>query len=246
MIGQKIIHLDTVDSTNNYTANLQKEGKIQHGTVILADEQTAGRGQRGASWTSSAGENLLMSVYLTPDNLSVVDQPALTHFISLSLIDFLRKIGISGKIKWPNDIYVNDQKIAGILIENSIRSSRIAETIIGVGFNVNQKSFEDVNATSLRIQNDQHFKLNDVLFSWIQEMNNLWAELNNGNLSILKSRYKHELYLLNEVARYSDETGEFEGIVRDVDDNGYLILEKAGVLRKYDLKEIKLVGRNKL
>lgn len=246
MIGQKIIHLDTVDSTNNYTANLQKEGKIQHGTVILADEQTAGRGQRGASWTSKAGENLLMSVYLTPDNLSVVDQPALTHFISLSLIDFLRKIGISGKIKWPNDIYVNDHKIAGILIENSIRSSRIAETIIGVGFNVNQKSFEDVNATSLRIQNDQHFKLNDVLFSWIQEMNNLWAELNNGNLSILKSRYKHELYLLNEVARYSDETGEFEGIVRDVDDNGYLILEKAGVLRKYDLKEIKLVGRNKL
>lgn len=246
MIGQKIIHLDTVDSTNNYTANLQKEGKIQHGTVILADEQTAGRGQRGASWTSSAGENLLLSVYLTPDNLSVVDQPALTHFISLSLIDFLRKIGISGKIKWPNDIYVNNQKIAGILIENSIRSSRIAETIIGVGFNVNQKSFEDVNATSLRIQNDQHFKLNDVLFSWIQEMNNLWAELNNGNLSILKSRYKHELYLLNEVARYSDETGEFEGIVRDVDDNGYLILEKAGVLRKYDLKEIKLVGRNKL
>jgi BirA family biotin operon repressor/biotin-[acetyl-CoA-carboxylase] ligase len=164
----------------------------------------------------------------------------------LSLIDFLRKIGISGKIKWPNDIYVNDQKIAGILIENSIRSSRIAETIIGVGFNVNQKSFEDVNATSLRIQNDQHFKLNDVLFSWIQEMNNLWAELNKGNLSILKSRYKQELYLLNEVARYSDETGEFEGIVRDVDDNGYLILEKAGVLRKYDLKEIKLVGRNKL
>ena len=246
MIGQKIIHLDTVDSTNNYTANLQKEGKIQHGTVILADEQTAGRGQRGASWTSSAGENLLLSVYLTPDNLSVVDQPALTHFISLSLIDFLRKIGISGKIKWPNDIYVNNQKIAGILIENSIRSSHIAETIIGVGFNVNQKSFGGVNATSLRIQNNQHYQLNDVLFSWIQEMNNLWAELNKGNLSILKSRYKHELYLLNEVARYSDETGEFEGIVRDVDDNGYLILEKAGVLRKYDLKEIKLVGRNKL
>lgn len=245
MIGQKIIHLDTVDSTNNYTANLQKEGKIQHGTVILADEQTAGRGQRGASWTSSAGENLLLSIYLAPDNLSVLDQPALTHFISLSLIDFLRKIGISGKIKWPNDIYLNDQKIAGILIENSIRSTRITETIIGVGLNVNQLVFESVNATSLKIQNDQHYQLNDILFSWIQEMNNLWIELNKGNLNLLKSRYKQELYLLNEVARYSDETGEFEGIVRDVDHNGYLILEKADVLMKYDLKEIKLVGRNK-
>lgn len=246
MIGQKIIHLDTVDSTNNYTANLQKEGKIQHGTVILADEQTAGRGQRGASWTSSAGENLLLSIYLAPDNLSVVDQPALTHFISLSLIDFLRKIGISGKIKWPNDIYVNDQKIAGILIENSIRSSRISETIIGVGLNVNQTVFEGVNATSIKIQSDQHYPLNDVLFSWIQEMNILWAELSKGNLEMLKSRYKQELYLLNEPAIYIDISGEFEGIVRDVDDNGYLILEKDAERKKYDLKEIKLVGRNKL
>lgn len=246
MIGQKIIHLDTVDSTNNYTANLQKEGKIQHGTVILAGEQSAGRGQRGASWTSSAGENLLLSIYLAPDNLSVVDQPALTHFISLSLIDFLRKIGISGKIKWPNDIYVNDQKIAGILIENSIRSSRISETIIGVGLNVNQTVFDGVNATSIKIQSDQHYPLNDVLFSWIQEMNILWADLSKGNLEMLKSRYKQELYLLNEPAIYSDVTGEFEGIVRDVDDNGYLILEKDTERKKYDLKEIKLVGRNKL
>jgi BirA family biotin operon repressor/biotin-[acetyl-CoA-carboxylase] ligase len=246
MIGQKIIHLDTVDSTNNYTANLQKEGKIQHGTVILADEQTAGRGQRGASWTSSAGENLLLSVYLTPDNLSVVNQPALTHFISLSLIDFLRKIGISGKIKWPNDIYVNDQKIAGILIENSIRSSCISASIIGVGFNVNQQSFEGVNATSLKLQNEQHFQLKEVLFSWIQEMNLLWAELTKGNLKLLESRYKQELYLLNESAFYLDETGEFEGIVRDVDSQGYLILEKNTELRTYDLKEIRLVGRSKL
>jgi BirA family biotin operon repressor/biotin-[acetyl-CoA-carboxylase] ligase len=246
MIGQKIIHLDTVDSTNNYTANLQKEGKIQHGTVILADEQSAGRGQRGASWTSSAGENLLLSIYLAPDNLSVVDQPALTHFISLSLIDFLRKIGISGKIKWPNDIYVNDQKIAGILIENSIRSSRISETIIGVGLNVNQTVFDGVNATSIKRQSDQHYPINDVLFSWIQEMNIVWAELSKGNLEMLKSRYKQELYLLNEPAIYSDVTGEFEGIVRDVDDNGYLFLEKDTERKKYDLKEIKLVGRNKL
>ncbi len=246
MIGQKIIHLDTVDSTNNYTANLQNEGKIQHGTVILADEQSAGRGQRGASWTSNAGENLLLSLYLIPDNLSVLNQSSLTHFISLSLVDFLRKIGISGKIKWPNDIYVNDQKIAGILIENSIRSSRITETIIGVGFNVNQKNFNGVNATSLCLQNDQHYQLNEVLFSWIQEMNNLWSELNKGNLNLLKSRYKQALYLLNEAAHFCDETGVFEGIIRDVDDNGYLILEKDNELRKFDLKEIKLVGRNKL
>jgi BirA family biotin operon repressor/biotin-[acetyl-CoA-carboxylase] ligase len=162
------------------------------------------------------------------------------------LIDFLRKIGISGKIKWPNDIYVNDQKIAGILIENSIRSSYISASIIGVGFNVNQQSFEGVNATSLKLQNEQHFQLKEVLFSWIQEMNLLWAELTKGNLKLLESRYKQELYLLNESAFYLDETGEFEGIVRDVDSQGYLILEKNTELRTYDLKEIRLVGRSKL
>lgn len=86
-IGQKIIRLDTVNSTNNYTANLVNEGKIVHGTVILADEQTAGRGQRGAIWLSSAGENMLFSVFLTPDNLSVSNQVALTHFASFCLVE---------------------------------------------------------------------------------------------------------------------------------------------------------------
>ena len=246
MIGQKIIHLDTVDSTNNYTANLQNEGKIKHGTVILADEQTAGRGQRGASWSSKAGENLLLSLYLAPDNLSVIHQPALTHFIAISIVDFLRKIGISAQIKWPNDIYVNDQKIAGVLIENTLRSSSIVSSIIGVGLNVNQMEFEQLNATSIRKELGNHFQVQEVLFSWIQEMNKTWQILASGNFDSLKTTYLSHLYLLNEPAIYSDGLDEFQGVIRGVDLDGFLLLERDNTIKKYDLKEIKLVGRNVL
>ena len=128
--GHRIIHLPSVDSTNNYTANLLREGKIGHGAVILADEQLAGRGQRGASWTSKAGENLLVTFLVTPDNLSVNDQEVLTQFITVSIADFLVKIGISASIKWPNDIYVDGKKLAGILIENALNGGNIATSII--------------------------------------------------------------------------------------------------------------------
>ena len=124
--GHRIIHLPSVDSTNNYTANLLREGKIGHGAVILADEQLVGRGQRGASWTSKAGENLLVTFLATPDNLSVSNQEVITQFITVSIADFLGNIGISGSIKWPNDIYVGGKKLAGILIENALNGGNIA------------------------------------------------------------------------------------------------------------------------
>ena len=90
-IGQKIIHLNSIDSTNNYVAKLIKSEKITHGTVILADEQTAGRGQRGNSWLSESGNNLLCSIYLMPVNLTVENGVVLSHFVSVSLIHFLEK-----------------------------------------------------------------------------------------------------------------------------------------------------------
>ena len=131
-IGQKIIHLESVDSTNNYAAILLSEGRIGHGTVILADEQTNGRGQRGAKWLSAEGVNLLFSLVVQPDNLSVSDQCVLTEITSLALIEFLRKFGISAQVKWPNDILVNGEKIAGVLIENHLKGNLIASSVIGI------------------------------------------------------------------------------------------------------------------
>lgn len=243
-IGQKIFRLDTVDSTNNYAANLIKEGKIVHGTVILADEQTAGRGQRGAVWSSQAGENLLLSLYVVPDNLSVDLQVSLTHFASISVVELLRKIGICAEVKWPNDIYVNSKKIAGILIENILSSGKVSQTVIGIGLNVNQKNFELASATSIQHEKNDFYPIEQVLFQLINEFNIWWEILNNGELKSLRAFYLNNLYLLNKEADFEDEKGRFRGTIKGVSEVGFLLVEKLGELKKYDLKEIRFIGQN--
>lgn len=243
-IGHKIIRLDTVDSTNNYAANLIKEGKIDHGAVILADEQTAGRGQRGAVWSSKAGENLLLSLYVVPDNLSVVQQVSLTHFASISVVEFLRKIGICAEVKWPNDIYVNSKKIAGILIENVLSVGNVSQSVIGIGLNVNQMNFEHVSATSIQKEKNEFYPIEQVMFQLINEFNIWWEILNNGDLKRLREFYLNNLYLLNKEADFEDENGIFKGTIKSVSEDGFLLVEKLGKIKKYDLKEIRFIGQN--
>ena len=122
MIGQKLISLSVVDSTNNYTAKLHSRDEIDHGAVILAENQLNGRGQRGTEWQSEPGNNLTFSFLLTEINLSVLDQFRLNQLASIAIINTLDNYDIDAYIKWPNDIYVGREKIAGMLIENSIGS----------------------------------------------------------------------------------------------------------------------------
>lgn len=243
-IGQKITRLDRVDSTNNYVAKLVREGKIGHGAVILADEQTSGRGQRGAVWDSQPSENLLFSLYVAPANLSVSDQVALTHFASLSLIEVLRKIGISAEVKWPNDLLVDRKKIAGILIENIISSGQIVSSIIGIGLNVNQLNFERIPATSIRNETGEFYSLDSVLFSLVSEMNELWKYIETGNYQFLRKNYLGHLYLLNQLALFEDKDGLFEGVITGISKEGLLMIDKGSVQHSYDLKEIKFISRN--
>ncbi|MFO0495619.1 MAG: biotin--[acetyl-CoA-carboxylase] ligase [Flavobacteriia bacterium] len=241
--GHRIIHLPSVDSTNNYAANLLREEKIGHGAVILADEQSAGRGQRGTSWTSKAGENLLVTFLALPDNLSVSNQEVITQFITVSIADFLGNIGISASIKWPNDIYVADKKLAGILIENALSSGNIVSSIIGVGLNVNQINFESLNATSIAAELGEKRPIMDVLFQLIDAMNKNWSALNN---SQLKQRYLSNMYLLNVPAFFEDENGRFAGIIRGTDERGRLEIETNGKLKYYSLKEVSFLSQNDL
>lgn len=245
-IGQKIIRLDTVDSTNNYTANLMKEAKIVHGTVIMADEQTSGRGQRGAIWSSDAGENILLSVYLTPDNLSVEEQVVLTYVTSISIVNLLEKIGISARIKWPNDIYVGCKKIAGILIENTISSGKIANTIIGIGLNINQLEFKDLKATSVILEKGEYSSVEGILFMLIFELNRQWDKLQNRKFDHLHAHYHDLLYLLHQSAYFEDSNGIFKGEIVGVSKKGLLVVDRSGNKMEYDLKEIKFIDQNAL
>jgi BirA family biotin operon repressor/biotin-[acetyl-CoA-carboxylase] ligase len=208
-IGQKIIQLARVDSTNNYAAILISEGKGEHGTVILAEDQTAGRGQRGAEWQSKAGENLLMTVILDADNLSALDQFVISEVTALSLVSFLRKIGISARIKWPNDILVGENKIAGVLIENQLRGAQVAKSVVGIGLNINQLEFNGLNATSVRSEIDQFMPLMDALLSWVHSFNEEWSFYLSYGREKLEEKYLLQLYGRNRSVYMEDENGQF-------------------------------------
>jgi BirA family transcriptional regulator, biotin operon repressor / biotin---[acetyl-CoA-carboxylase] ligase len=243
-IGSKVIQLSSVDSTNNYAAMLVSNDNAVHGTVILADEQTAGRGQRGANWQSESGSNLLMSIILKPDNLSVDRQFLLTQVASLAVVDLLRKIGLSAHIKWPNDIYVGDRKICGMLIENNLSGAVIRSSIIGIGLNVNQSYFDLTTATSIKLEKGQSFPIQEILFSFIGSFNLFYDQLMSSRLENIEDLYKSNLLGYEQKRIFEDETGEFLGIIRGVDPNGKLRMEVNGVEQIYDLKQLRFIFRN--
>jgi len=238
MIGRKIIHLESVDSTNNYIAELIAKKNIVHGISVFADAQTNGKGQRGSVWTSNPGENLIYSLFLDSSNIAVKDQFILTQFISFSVTNVLLKYGIFSDIKWPNDIYVKGKKIAGILIENQINGSNLNGSIIGIGLNVNQTVFNDLIATSVRLEIQEFKPLQEVVFSLINELNLNWNLVVSNQFQELNELYLSRLWKLNSPSLFKDCEGEFVGVILGVDESGRLKMEKNMKLVTYDLKEI--------
>ena len=147
-VGQHIIELSSVDSTNNYLIDLSQNKSLLEGTVVIAKEQTAGKGQRNNRWSSEAGKSLCMSILLKP-KLDVSQQFLFNKFIALSLCQALNNYSLTAKIKWPNDILIDSKKVAGILVENSIRGSKIEKSVVGVGVNINNNISQLPSATSL-------------------------------------------------------------------------------------------------
>lgn len=241
-LGRKIIRLESVDSTNNYVANLIKEGNIDHGAVILADEQFGGRGQRGAVWQSQPGENLTMSIYLTDVNVSVSQQFQLTQFVSLGIIEFFKKKGVHATIKWPNDIYVGSEKIAGMLIENQLAGDKIKSSIVGIGLNVNQTKFDGFSATSLKLVLGAFTKIEDVLFSLINSINTS-IEKYNFDRVILNEDYLQSMYRRNTNSHFLVHGIRKQGCIRGVNGIGKLEVEFEGKLELFDLKEIEYVNQ---
>lgn len=150
MSKAQIIHLDTVGSTSSYMSSLGDEAP--HGTAVMAREQTAGRGQRGNSWEAEPGMNITLSLMLRPGGLPPGRQFIISQAVSLAIVEMLDRYVEGVSIKWPNDIYVGDRKICGILIENAITGTAITRCIVGIGLNVNQTVFlsDAPNPVSLR------------------------------------------------------------------------------------------------
>ena len=238
-INFKITHIESVDSTSNYVATAFAQGKISHGSVILADNQTSGRGQREATWQSEGGLNLLFSFLLIPDNMSASEGQSLMHCTTLAIVNLLKSFSVKAQVKWPNDIYVGRKKMAGILIENQLSGSRISRSIIGVGLNVNQADFGELNATSLYLETGKYVDLKETLLQFLYQFNEQWIRWLANNTSQLKSEYCSLLLGLNEVINFEDANGEFSGVISGVDDLGRLQVETGQGQNVYDLKEVR-------
>lgn len=241
-VGRKIIRLESVDSTNNYTANLIKDKNVTHGSVILAVEQTAGRGQRGAEWLVKPGENLTFSLFIDEVKLSVTEQFKITQLVSLVLCEVLRSFSIPASIKWPNDIYVGSEKIAGILIENQIQGSKVRSSIIGIGLNINQMNFEGMNATSMKKMSGEFVRIEEVLFKFIDAFNEISPKLNQ-----LQEEYLNHLYLLNKHSTFAYPNGDkFTGTIKGVSDIGKLQVLIENEIQEFDLKGIAFIPQSEI
>ena len=143
------IYVSECLSTNDFLTHLTKKNNLGEGTTVMTDYQVKGKGQRNNMWESKKKKNLLFSLLLKPD-IPLSDQFKLHIIISLAIKETLTKLDLRGvKVKWPNDIYINDKKISGILIESQIFNKKIKQVVIGIGLNINQNNFDDLNATSI-------------------------------------------------------------------------------------------------
>ena len=242
--GNQIVKLISVDSTNNYTAKLVNNSKISFGTVIMADFQTKGKGQRSLFWNSEKGLNLLFSLYLDTSFLNAENIFSLSKAVALGLRQCIENIiGKQVLIKWPNDILINEKKIAGILIENQWKSNKISSSIIGIGLNVNQLKFPiEYKATSLFNITSKKYNLDSIVSLLCSCLQFSIDQLIQSKINLIDRNYHNSLLNFNNWALYEHEQKVFKGKILEVDNMGLLNLElKNGDYKKFNLKQIKLV-----
>jgi BirA family transcriptional regulator, biotin operon repressor / biotin---[acetyl-CoA-carboxylase] ligase len=245
MKAWKILTLDTVDSTNNYLHQLLKDCIPDNLTLAVANEQTKGRGQQGSSWESEHGKNLLFSILFYPQKLSAEKQFFLSQVTSLAISDSVERIaGLKLSIKWPNDIYYKDSKLAGILIENSILGDQIQYSIIGVGLNVNQEVFysDALNPVSLIQIAGCNFILPDLLDIVKVSFSKYLDLLDHSAYEIINREYLQKLYWINEWHLFDTNTARFKGMITGISDLGELLVkDERGDIRNFMFKEIKFI-----
>ncbi len=244
MIGSTIVHLDTVDSTNNYAARELLTKSLNEGTVFVATCQKSGRGQRQSAWESASGLNLTFSIVLYPRNIEIKNQFMISKSISLGVLDFLSDY-ISGlSVKWPNDIYAGDKKMAGILIETTISAGKFSRAIVGIGLNINQEIFlsDAPNPVSLKNMTGQTYDLPIMLEHLCSKLDNRYIQLINGYSVVINRDYERLLYRCGQWAGYVADGVFFEGCITGVDSEGQLVMETRPAGKKsFQFKEVQFL-----
>ena len=229
----RIIHIDETDSTNRW---LKENGE---GTmVVTTDYQTAGKGCGTNSWESERGKNLTFSMLIHPTDIPASQQFRITEVVSVALCEVLEQYIGDVSIKWPNDIYMGDKKICGVLIENRLQGNVIVDSIIGIGLNVNQTEFvsDAPNPVSLRQLLGREIDREALLHDFLETLETVSSS------ETTYSAYRNKLFRMGKQAVFSDETGRFEGTIQDVETDGRLLIKDlSGQARRYAFKEVQFV-----
>lgn len=238
------ILLGETASTNTYLAERCNEETLPELTSVYTSYQSAGRGQRGNSWESEAGANLLFSFVTFPDFLEARRQFLLSQITALALQEVLSQYAEGITIKWPNDIYWYDKKLCGTLIENDLTGAFISRSISGTGVNLNQLKFisDAPNPVSLRQITGQTYAPSAILKQLMERISNYYAQLKSNDTTNITRLYKEKLYRRNGFHRYRDAHGEFSACICDIEPIGKLILkDEKGQSRAYMFKEVEYI-----
>lgn len=242
-LAKDVRFYDELDSTNDKLKELLRTETCMEGLVIKTNFQSAGRGQRNATWHSPKGENLLMSLLLYPKFLNPEQQFDLNKITALSIYTLLEDLGITNlKIKWPNDIYVSNQKISGILIENGLSSNKVSDSIIGVGLNVNTIRFPEsvkANVCSIASVLGKTFDVNQLLFGLVKNIEQYYLLLRAGKSEGIHKQFESLMLGYEENRIYVLPNGQqIEACIKGLDRSGRLVLETGGELKYFRNKEI--------
>jgi len=239
-----IVRKNEIHSTNSFATELMKSNNPSAGTVVLALNQTKGRGQHTNVWESEWGKNLTISIILMPDFLPIDQQFKISMIISLGVLDYLKIYLPNVFIKWPNDIYVQDDKIAGILIEHSVMGATLSQSICGIGLNINQEKFysDAPNPTSLKLQTNKDYEIELELSKLLESIEARYFQLLDGKLNLLEENYLQSLYWINELHQFEDKNGSFTGEITGVTALGQLRIFVGEQERIYNFKEVSFIS----
>ena len=240
--ADQLHYLPSCHSTNEIAQEYLKQG-AKEGTIIITDDQFAGKGQKGNEWHSEPGQNLTFSIILKPHQLAPKQQFLITVAVSLAIKDALEN-HLPGEviIKWPNDIYFQRKKIAGLLIENTLRGTKFESCIIGIGLNVNQQEFKNgMQATSMAVLSNNSFDRNEVFNQILSAVDKYYSIVIKGNVDSLLPQYHTALlgYGVNKWFKTADT--EFEGVIEGTDDFGRLIIRSDEKYLLFQHKEVAMI-----
>ncbi len=240
--GQQLLWLPACTSTNTEAQTLIVQNRASDGCTVITDFQTAGRGQRGNHWEAAPAENLMLSVVWQPTFLAAAQQFRLSQAVALGVHDWAATLlgpDPKLKLKWPNDLYYGDQKLGGVLIENSLSGPKIQHSIIGIGLNVNQQAFSTATATSIGQLTGRAYAREALATRLLECLERRYLQLRAGQVGRLRQEYLQALYRYQKNHWFVVDGKRVQGQIVGVEDDGRLAVAIGDTLRRFGMQEIR-------